>query len=76
MVDELQCRRIMDGARGGAALDVDAVASALAALSRFAWENRESVQEIDINPLFALPKGVVAADALIVPRGTAGVRSE
>ncbi|SHK51516.1 acetate--CoA ligase family protein [Paraburkholderia terricola] len=76
MVDELQCRRIMDGARGGAALDVDAIASALAALSRFAWENRESVQEIDINPLFALPEGVVAADALIVARGTAGARSE
>jgi acetate---CoA ligase (ADP-forming) len=76
MVDELQCRRIMGGARGGAALDVGAIADALAALSRFAWENRECVQEIDINPLFALPEGVIAADALIVPRDADGTRAE
>lgn len=76
MLDELQCRRIMDGARGGPALDVDAIAAALAALSRFAWENREAVEEIDINPLFALPSGVVAADALIVPRAPGGVQAE
>ena len=66
MLDELQCRRMLDGARGGAPLDVRAAAKALAALSQFAWENREQVREIDVNPLFALPTGVVAADALIV----------
>jgi acetyltransferase len=66
MLDELQCRRILLGARGRPALDVAAVARALAALSRFAWEQRENVAEIDVNPLFALPAGAVAADALIV----------
>ena len=66
MLDELQCRRMLDGARGGAPLDVRAAAKALTALSQFAWENREQVREIDVNPLFALPTGVVAADALIV----------
>jgi acetate---CoA ligase (ADP-forming) len=66
MLDELQCRRILDGVRGGAALDVDAAAKALTSLSQFAWNNRERVREIDVNPLFALPRGVVAADALIV----------
>ena len=54
--------------RGKPALDVDAVARALAALSRFAWQNRETIAEIDINPLFALPNSAVAADALIVGR--------
>ena len=68
MLDELRCRRILDGARGSAALDVQAASKALAALSQFAWQNRERVQEIDINPLFALPTGVVAADALLVLR--------
>jgi acetate---CoA ligase (ADP-forming) len=67
MIDELKCRRILDGARGGAPLDVDAVAAALSALSRFAWENRDCVKEIDVNPLFVTPQGVVAADALIIP---------
>jgi acetate---CoA ligase (ADP-forming) len=67
MLDELRCRPILGGARGKPALDVDATSKALAALSRFAWENREAVSEIDINPLFVLPEGVLAADALIVP---------
>ena len=68
MLDELRCRRMLDGARGSAPLDVRAAAKALTSLSQFAWENRERVQEIDVNPLFALPTGVVAADALIVLR--------
>jgi acetyltransferase len=66
MLDELQCRRLLDGARGSARLDVRAAAKALTALSQFAWDCRAQVREIDVNPLFALPNGVVAADALIV----------
>jgi len=68
MLDELQCRKILDGARGGAALDAGAVARTLTALSAFAWANRDTVQEVDVNPLFVLAKGAIAADALIVPR--------
>ena len=68
MIDELRCRPVLDGTRGKPALDVAAVAKALAALSRFAWDNRETVAEIDINPLFALPRAALAADALIVGR--------
>jgi acetyltransferase len=68
MLGELQCRPILDGVRGGAPLDVGAVARALAALSEFAWHARKQVSEIDINPLFVLPSGAVAADALVVPR--------
>jgi acetate---CoA ligase (ADP-forming) len=68
MIDELQCRRILDGVRGSPALDVGAAAKALAALSEFAWQARDRIQEVDINPLFVLPNGAVAADALIVPR--------
>jgi acetyltransferase len=66
MIEELQCRTILAGTRGKPPLDVAAVARALAALSEFAWENRDTVAEVDINPLFALPEGAVAADALIV----------
>jgi acetyltransferase len=67
MLDELKCRPILAGARGRPPLDVDAAAKALAALSQFAWQSRNEVREIDVNPLFVLPRGVVAADALIVP---------
>jgi acetyltransferase len=68
MLDELRCRPILDGVRGGAALDVTAAAKALAALSQLAWQSRDQVMEIDVNPLFVLPQGVAAADALIVLR--------
>jgi acetyltransferase len=68
MLDELKCRPILDGARGRPPLDAGAAAKALAALSQFAWRSRDTVGEIDINPLFVLPTGVVAADALIVLR--------
>jgi acetyltransferase len=68
MIGELRCRGVLAGTRGQPALDIDAVARVLAALSRYAWDNRDTVAEIDINPLFALPAGAVAADALIVGR--------
>ncbi|CAM4135356.1 Trans-feruloyl-CoA synthase FCS1 [Bordetella tumbae] len=68
MLDELRCRPIFDGARGGAILDVSAAARALVALSEFVWANRETVQEVDVNPLFLAKDGVVAADALVVSR--------
>lgn len=68
MLEELRCRPILAGARGHAPLDVEAAADALAALSQFAWQNRGEVSEVDVNPLFVLPQGVVAADALIVLR--------
>src|SRR5205085_10272116 len=48
MLDELRCRRALDGHRGKPALDVDAVARVLAALSRLAWRNRETIAEIDV----------------------------
>jgi len=73
MLDELNCRRILDGVRGGPALDVAAVAKSLAALSQFAWAARDVVQEVDVNPIFVLPQGAVAVDALIVPRNAASV---
>ncbi len=66
MVDALRCRRILDGVRGRPALDVEAVARCLAVLSQFAWRNRHAIAEIDVNPLLVLPRGAVAADALIV----------
>ncbi|NYE23148.1 acetate--CoA ligase family protein [Pigmentiphaga litoralis] len=69
MLDELQCRPILNGARGKPPLDVDAAARVLASLSQFAWATRDDVMEVDINPLFVLEHGVMAADALVVPFG-------
>ena len=69
MIAELKCFAILQGARGRQSLDVPALANALVLLSHFAFEHQEHIVEIDINPLFVLPKGVVGADALIVLGG-------
>jgi len=68
MIGELRARALFEGMRGGVALDVDALAHALARISMLAWQTRDSVAEMDINPLLVLPhgQGVVAADALVV----------
>jgi acetyltransferase len=66
MIDELRCRRVLDGTRGRPPLDVAAAARTLALLAHFAWQNRATIAEIDINPLVVLPQGVLAVDALIV----------
>jgi acyl-CoA synthetase (NDP forming) len=68
MIGELRARALFDGVRGGAPLDVDALADALARVSALAWQMRDDIAEMDINPLLVLPKGqgVIAADALVV----------
>jgi len=78
MIGELRTRAVFDGVRGAPAADVEALVDALVKVSQFAWAQRECVAEVDINPLLVRPivvtevgnegKGVVAADAVVVPR--------
>jgi hypothetical protein len=56
----------LEGYRGAAASDLDAVVDALMALGRIAEDLGDVVQSVDINPFVALPKGGLALDALIV----------
>lgn len=72
MLQSLKAFALLDGARGRAKADVQAAASAVAALSRFAARHADSVAEIDINPLVVLDagKGAFALDALLVPEQT------
>ncbi|MCZ6862306.1 MAG: acetate--CoA ligase family protein [Alphaproteobacteria bacterium] len=69
MMREVKGFPLLDGARGAAPADVDALAEALSRLSVFAHENADRIQSIDINPFLVLPKGrgAFAVDALIVP---------
>jgi acyl-CoA synthetase (NDP forming) len=70
LIDGLSLRPLLDGKRGAAASDIPALAAALARFSTMVADLSGLVQEIDINPLLAEPKGCVALDALIVPVGT------
>jgi acyl-CoA synthetase (NDP forming) len=70
MISELRGSAVLRGVRGAPPCDVDALARALVSVSQMAWELRERLQELDINPLFVRPEGmgVVAADGLAVLR--------
>jgi acetate---CoA ligase (ADP-forming) len=67
MIGELRSAALFAAFRGRGALDVDALAEAIARISAIAAQEQR-IAELDINPLFVRPrgKGVVAADALIV----------
>lgn len=70
MLRELRAFPLLDGARGRAPADTEALCTAIVALSRFAVRHARDVAEVDINPVLVRDRGqgVVALDALIVPR--------
>jgi acyl-CoA synthetase (NDP forming) len=72
MIREVKGFPLLDGARGRAPCDVDALADVLCRLSALAIDLQGRLAELDINPLFVFPKGrgVKAGDALIKPRVT------
>jgi len=65
MLDRLRGASLLDGVRGGPAIDRDAIVDILQAIGRLAIE-RPDIQEIDLNPIIAGPDGCVAVDALVV----------
>jgi acetate---CoA ligase (ADP-forming) len=67
MIGELRAAPLFGEFRGRPALDIDALADAIARVSVLAVQE-DQIAELDINPLFVRPrgKGVAAADALIV----------
>ncbi len=67
MLGELRVSRILRGARGTAPLDIDSVADAVARIDALAGILGPQLTSLDLNPLVALPHGVVALDALVVP---------
>ncbi len=70
MIRELRAAAVFGGVRGRPACDVEALAAVLSRVSLMAWQYRDSLSELDINPLLVRPEGmgVVAADALAVFR--------
>lgn len=67
----LQCLKIaklLNGYRGQPKADLPALIDAIAAAADFVIAHAGTIEELDINPLMALPDGVVAADALVSVR--------
>lgn len=67
MLGDLRGYALLEGVRGREPVDIDAVVDAIVALSIIAVRAGDWIDELDINPLIALPRGqgCVVADALI-----------
>ena len=65
MVREIQGYPLLQGYRGQEPADVEALEELLLKLSRFVEEHPE-IEDLDLNPVVAYPKGAVAVDARIV----------
>lgn len=63
----LKVARLIEGYRGRRG-DLDAVVRAIEAIAAYAESRRDSLEELDVNPLLVLPERAVAVDALIKVR--------
>ncbi len=68
MIAEIKGAKILEGARGSAPADVEALAETLARISVFAAANADKLETVDLNPVLVRTEGVLALDALIIPR--------
>lgn len=64
MIRELEGYPLLHGVRGERSIHFPSLESTLLKVSNLF--SREKIQELDINPLFASPKGVTAADVRII----------
>ena len=73
MIAGLSVARVLEGVRGRPRCDVDALAAAVTALSRFAAAHADAIESVDVNPFVVLPEGEggLALDALVIERSGA-----
>lgn len=73
MIDRLAARQLLAGVRGEAPADIDALAQLLVSVSGLALAHAAEIEELELNPVLVYPagRGVIAVDALVVPRRTA-----
>ena len=67
-LDRLKMRKLLDGARGDPAVDVQAFCEAASVLSAIAVKFAGLVTEVDINPVKVLEQGCAGLDALVIRR--------
>jgi acyl-CoA synthetase (NDP forming) len=68
MLDELKSGAILQGVRGGAAIDRTALTRLISAVSQFGVAAGERLAELDLNPVRTGPDGALALDWLLLCR--------
>ncbi len=71
MIKEIKGYSVLEGVRGQARVDIEAIADVLLKVSALVTNEEARVEELDINPLIVYENGVKAADAMIVLSDTA-----
>lgn len=68
MLHSLKSFKLLNGYRGGKPADIESLTDMMVKISEFACANKDTLKELDINPLFVYPEGegVAIADALVV----------
>ena len=67
-IGELRYQKLLDGFRGIPKVDRDTLAELMVRLSEKAWEHREHLGEMDINPIIANEDGLFPVDARMILR--------
>jgi acyl-CoA synthetase (NDP forming) len=68
LIDRLPTAKLLDGVRGIEPVDKRAAAKALSDFSVMCASLKDGLEEVDVNPVIVFSKGVLAVDALIIPR--------
>ncbi len=64
-IGSLKVNKLIAGFRGQVAGDRQALLDAVETIARYAVEHKNTLLELDVNPLLVLPNGVIAVDAYI-----------
>jgi len=68
LLAQLKGARLLDGFRGMPSVDRDRLADVICRVSAFAADHRDTIAELDVNPLICTGAQITAVDALIVPK--------
>ena len=61
---KLKTYPLLNGYRGGAAIDIEMLGESLLAIAKFVEQNQQSIVELEINPLFVYERDTCVVDAL------------
>lgn len=65
MIQEIKGYPLLEGYRGSAPSDINAIEESIIKLSNFLNEN-DDIKELDLNPIFVYEKGLTAVDARVI----------
>lgn len=75
MIEEIKGKAILKGARGKAPVHIESIVDVLLKVSALVTDYKDSIKELDINPLIVYEDGIKAADAMLVIGNEAEVKT-